>query len=226
MPNVNSSIPCPHKRRQKRNDISRKYGVGVYKLTHGRQIRCIKELISIAESDSGVAKILDCPCGAGRVGAHLSMYNLTNADNHQGVVTKAKRNVASAKRFDVCDIFNLPYKSDSFDLVLTVLMLQHFRCSQYADILREIQRVSRRWAIVTYSNKFNFMSLWKHVRNRSLCMLSDNKLEWFGSYYVKPKTTLSQTTFDSIAGQVGLHRIARRFVLPGISATTVVLLKK
>jgi ubiquinone/menaquinone biosynthesis C-methylase UbiE len=67
------------------------------------------------------------------------MPNLTNADNHQGVIEKAKKNVLTATRFDVCDIKKLPYKADSYDLVLTILLLQHFQRSEYAKVFGEIE---------------------------------------------------------------------------------------
>lgn len=189
------------------NEVARKYGVGVHRYTHERQIRCVKDLLEIAQAKADITDVLDCPCGSGRIAAELSGYSVTCADSSQGRIQRASANVPDAVSCDVADIFNLPYADGSFDLALTVLLLQHIDRSDLRQLFLEVGRVTRRWWIVTYSNKFQAFSMARGLQPN-------------------PKHTLSQREFDAIAFEAGFRRIARRFVVPGIAASVVVLLEK
>jgi len=51
---------------------------------------------------------------------------------------------------DVCgDVRRLPFADESFDLVLCAQVLEHISFSEFPDLLDEIRRVSRRYAVIT-----------------------------------------------------------------------------
>lgn len=71
--------------------VARQYGVGVHCFTHERQLRFIGKLLEIAEAESPVSTVFDCPCGSGRLVDLLKRYELTCADVSSGRLKRVKK---------------------------------------------------------------------------------------------------------------------------------------
>jgi SAM-dependent methyltransferase len=105
-------------------------------------------------SISGVKKILDMPCGSGRLtqffydrgytyfGADISMEMMNVLAREQ----KARDLIPPLVR---CDGEALPFKDDAFDCVVCVRFLNHSIPKSVRDnVLREMKRVSKKWLIL------------------------------------------------------------------------------
>jgi ubiquinone/menaquinone biosynthesis C-methylase UbiE len=85
-------------------------------------------------------KALDAACGTGRHSNLLANagFDITGVDSSSYMLKKARKKVPKAK-FVQGDITNLPFDSESFDLVICALALSHFP-SVY-KVVKELTRV-------------------------------------------------------------------------------------
>lgn len=105
-------------------------------------------------------RVLDIGSGAGdlcRELIHLCRERahpilLVSVDAHAAIQAYARREMGREypeARFVLSDARRLAFQERQFDLVLCTLALHHFTEEDAAAILREMRRVSRRWALVS-----------------------------------------------------------------------------
>ena len=110
-------------------------------------------VISIAKP-LGAKKVLDAGCGEG-----FSLNKLISnkiGDELEGIEYSKEAIALGEKLFPnanikLGDIYNLPYKTDSFDLVVCTEVLEHLEDPQKA--LLEIIRVSKKYLILSVPNE-------------------------------------------------------------------------
>ncbi len=118
------------------------------------QIEVIEEIKRIIPED--VKTVLDAGCGNGVVSNGLAgKYDITALD----ISETALRYVKASKKF-IGSIDKLPFESNSFDLVMVNDVLEHLDDETFGKALTEIERVSKKYIIVTSpfleNLKFNF----------------------------------------------------------------------
>lgn len=95
-------------------------------------------------------RILEIGCGEGHLTAFIHSVKpnaeIVGADLSERIVGFA-RAAYPGLRFDVANIYDMDYDAGSFDLVVASDVLQHLHDPQRA--LREMVRVTKRWALVT-----------------------------------------------------------------------------
>jgi len=98
----------------------------------------------------GVDLILDCGCGDGRVGnAIRGEYRVIGCDI--APLSLKRCGFPAVRSFTQ----ELPFDDDSFDLVISSEVLEHILPDDYERSCREIDRVVRRWIIVTVPYREN-----------------------------------------------------------------------
>ena len=110
-------------------------------------------------------RILDCPCGAGRLTPTLLLYadHVTCADISEAMVEEARSALApieQAERVDfvVAPASALPFEDDAFDTAVCHRLIHHMAERQErADVLAEMARVAGRRVILSFSDD----STWK-----------------------------------------------------------------
>jgi SAM-dependent methyltransferase len=132
-------------------------------------------------------------------------------DLSQIVAGRAQRNaVAEGARLRLtrADIRDVPFRSNSFDVVYTMGTIEHI--DEYADAVREIRRVLRPGgkAIVGVPNKWDIF----------LRPLLVNILEAFGKYPYAPEKSFSASELRGVVEDAGLRVLGRTGILtvPGI----------
>ncbi|MCK6370106.1 MAG: class I SAM-dependent methyltransferase [Gammaproteobacteria bacterium] len=185
-----------------------KWRIGANVLTHRRQRSCIQALLDEAERMAPPTRVLDCPSGAGRMVDLLLRWQVTCADITDGRLEDIRAYFPGHDiRTVACDLFDLPFADDEFDLVLCCSLVQHIDKGRLPAMFAELRRVTSRWLIATYPTRWSLANLYGIVRGRR-------------------KTTLSVAEFDRLIGGVGLQRVRTRYVLPGVAGGKVVLLEK
>lgn len=106
-----------------------------------------------------------------------------------------------------CDIFDLPFENNEFDLVLNCLLIQHIEKPRLRSMLKELRRVTSRWLIVTYSSNLSLANIYRVVRKQRT-------------------TTLTRKEFNDLASDTGFRIAERRRVLPIIASGKIALLEK
>ncbi len=124
------------------------------------EIRPFQDLI---RSVSGI-KILDVGCGTGR---YLKLFNpnndLNGLDLSEQMLVQARAKVPQAK-FTAGSAETLPFPDASFDMVMSVRMLQHM--PDQKKVIQEMARVCRpggRVVLISY-NTWSFLCLYKQLR--------------------------------------------------------------
>jgi hypothetical protein len=185
-----------------------KYRIGANIFTHGRQRERVTELLKIAESRGPMTKVLDCPSGTGRVSVRLFAWVLTCADITINRLEDVKENYPDQDiKTQHCDIFDLPFSDNEFDLTMCCLLIQHIDKEKLHPMLKELRRVSNKWLIVTYPPTFSLVNGYRLLRRPK-------------------KTTLTSREFRNLVTGAGFRIEATRTILPLIVSGKVVLLGK
>jgi ubiquinone/menaquinone biosynthesis C-methylase UbiE len=96
----------------------------------------------------GVKRILDCGCGDGRLGNLLKdEYTVEGCDISSESLKHCKFPTIR------CSVTKLPFQDRYFDLVISSEVLEHILPGDYEQACREIERVTRKWVIVTVPNR-------------------------------------------------------------------------
>ncbi|GMV90762.1 MAG: hypothetical protein AMXMBFR82_05400 [Candidatus Hydrogenedentota bacterium] len=126
----------------------------VERIRNGHEQRLVNDFLSMIPASDFSGFVLDMPCGFGRFLPSLrefaprvvegdwsgSMLEIVRS-RHPGMAPEMVRSSATT----------LPFASRSFSLVFSVRLCHHIQTfEQRLEYLREIQRVSERWIIVTY----------------------------------------------------------------------------
>ncbi len=126
------------------------------------------------------SRILDLPCGTGRAFPLLDRegHSFVGADISLPMMERARTKVASRDgrrggRIGLvqCDAERLPFKSGSFDGVVSLRFMLHLDGPVRGRVLAEMRRVSRRWLVIDFRHKYTTRYLTRLLR-RQLAMLT------------------------------------------------------
>lgn len=115
--------------------------------------------IFIAKVTEGLkhgSSILEVGCGSGTYLKTLGQkgYKCYGVDNSEPALAIARRN---CKNVQLADIFHLPFKNNSIDIIFNQGVMEHFSDQEFDNILKEFCRVSKRVCIIVPSN----LSIWR-----------------------------------------------------------------
>lgn len=134
--------------------FARRYDHTRYKQDKKRQLRDKKTKQAIFKAIrrlDGVQKVLDLPCGTGRLSRLLmdAGYEYTGCDVSQQMIDVAIEKVGEAEkdRFVQANAEQLPFEDNSFDCVVCVRFLGRIPPGPRLTILKELHRVSRKYLL-------------------------------------------------------------------------------
>lgn len=118
-------------------------------------------------------KVLDLPCGAGRLIPDLLALNLdvTEADVAPPMVDEAKRyaaekGIAERVRFEVADVLTTGFADDEFDAVICNRLFHHFNEPEIrVAALKELARISKDRLIISFFCTLSLDALTFHLQN-------------------------------------------------------------
>jgi ubiquinone/menaquinone biosynthesis C-methylase UbiE len=113
------------------------------------EIERVKETILLIPSD--VKSILDAGCGDG-----VFLNHLTNHYDKVIGMDISKEGLAHVKTETiVSDIDSIPFNDSTFDLITSLEVLEHLPYKTYNKALSELQRVSKKYIIISVPNNEN-----------------------------------------------------------------------
>ncbi len=142
-------------------------------------------------------RVLDVPCGAGRLSnelvPHARAKAIVEADFSLAMLRRCEANARGyAPRLVRLDALSLPFLSGSLDLVFSVRISHHMaRAEDRERWLRELCRVSRRWVVATFFDAHSFKNI---VRSA----LSSKR----------PKNAMAAPRVHEIAAEAGFSVVA------------------
>lgn len=128
-------------------------------------------------------KVLDLGCGNGRLFPLLKSKNIDyiGVDNSEELIKEAKKKFPNGK-FQIADIFKLPFPEKHFDKVYCIAVLHHIPSKEMrAQVLEEIKRVLRPggFLILTVWNLWQKKTTWKSlIKNNLLKLIGLSKMDF------------------------------------------------
>lgn len=115
------------------------------------------------------AIFLDIPCGTGRFSELLLSegFSVVGGDISNEMLEIAKEKLKSYNNisFIKADAEQLQFENNTFDGIVCMRFMGHIPPAIRINIERELQRVSKRYIIISYQNQFSLMGMVKAVTN-------------------------------------------------------------
>ena len=131
-----------------------------------REYALLEKLLS---SQPKCERLLDLPCGGGRLSPQIGKYTdlLLESDIGKGQVLYARKNstLEIPQFFMTSTAFKLPLKDNAVDAVVCVRLNHHMPTRQEREqLMNEILRVSKRFVIMTYFDYHSVKNTLRRVR--------------------------------------------------------------
>ncbi len=166
-------------------------GAAHYREKHGtsfvRRLASRRELSLVYRAlaqASASGRILDCPCGAGRLGPVLlrRAVRLVGADLSDPMLREAQTVLAAPARagrvgFVRAPAQSLPFARGAFDVAVCSRLLHHIADpAARAQVLRELARVAGRWVVLSFHDATAMKCRIRGKRPRSRVALTPAEL--------------------------------------------------
>jgi ubiquinone/menaquinone biosynthesis C-methylase UbiE len=114
-------------------------------------LSAIASYVTFTESN----RILDVGCGEGIFPHYVTHHDSVQARQITGLDIEPERlklasSINPEVQFNQGSIYNLPYQTDAYDLVMAIEVLEHLQYPQRA--ISELSRVSKKWVILSVPN--------------------------------------------------------------------------
>jgi ubiquinone/menaquinone biosynthesis C-methylase UbiE len=168
----------------------------------------------LARADSG-CKVLDVACGTGRYVRRLlnAGYQVVGTDISAEMLAVARARTPSQLgllSFEQSDAAHLPFATGEFDGVTCMRLYHRVPAETRLEMLREVKRVGKRWAILFFGMTNPWLSVRRALRSAG------------GGRPTDPHpVTMAELRRDLDA--TGLRMTARRWVLPALADGLLVL---
>lgn len=139
-----------------------------HRVSNRAERRAVDRLLAVA---AAAGRWLDVPSGAGRFRSVLEGRGLeyVAADASPAMLVFARSGEASDRRAPAVrvDARRLPFADGAFDGILCIRFLHHFAAApDRVEVLRELRRVTRRYAIVSFFDASSLQAARRVLRRR------------------------------------------------------------
>ncbi len=175
-----------------------------------------REKLALAGAIGGLpagASTCELACGTGRMTRLLLEHGLLTlaTDVSAAMIGQARATLAEVPGhlgFVRCDAAALPFKDDSFDVIVAYRFIAHLPSDVRHRVLSETARVSRTAAVFSAQSHWSLKYIYRRIRKAGTP--------------INPPCTFSAGQFGREASAFGLSLETTRRVLPGIAETYVV----
>lgn len=133
------------------------------------KMRAELRLVERAFSVIPRGRVLDAPCGGGRVTLMLAGkgYEMTAGDLSESMIEITRENIAAAGLkipVEQQDVEKLTFKDRSFDSVISFRLFHHFPNTDIRErVVRELCRVADKFVALSYFSPYSYTS-WQRAR--------------------------------------------------------------
>lgn len=178
------------------------------RLVHSVEKRIVTDYIRSLQKEND--RVLDIPCGYGRLTAFLveEPLDVFVGDISYPMLLRVKERFPDRVNFTRGDIMELPFADKSFDGLLSMRLFQHFHTpAERIAGFSEISRVVSRWAVVSvYTSSFlhKFMRMFREHHKITMASVAQIKEE---------------------IEQSDLRLLKFKKIMPGIHAQTILMVE-
>ena len=126
-------------------DIADRYHGSRYQTTYGRTFAALhhQALRSLLQGESWQGPVLEVACGTGHTTALLDEMGLNfyACDLTFAMMQQAQQRVGGKGRFAEADALSLPYRDNTFEMVISTRFLHLFPLEKQLKVLQELTRV-------------------------------------------------------------------------------------
>ena len=149
----------------------------VKKYQHRKPARHRAEMRLVTRAFASIPRwhrILDVPCGWGRITAALAQegYQITGADISTAMLAAAQETLDTAQLrcpIEYQDIERMTYPDRSFDTIICFRLFHHFPSTALRRrVVRELCRVADRFVLLSYLSPFSITSIRRQIRSKLL----------------------------------------------------------
>ncbi len=210
------------KRHYQDNSVARSYDKERFAGIVGRAFdaiekRALRKVVGDVLRDTPQPKVLDVPCGTGRITEFLLRMGLevTGSDISREMMDIAKvrcERFSGRITFEQMDLDAPDLPENAYDLVTCIRMLHHLDTNARKGVFRSLARLTRKYVLVNVSYSSPFYR-WRRRVKRA-----------FGQGVSRESSTWLQILEET--SQAGLCVKSWRFILPFASEDLVLLLTK
>ncbi len=183
------------------------------RITNRLEVARIKQALQIANVSG---EVLDLPCGTGRMTEMLldKGFRVTAGDISEEMMKHARERTSrfgDQVSFVSCDVENLEFAENRFDLILTMRLIHHIPPDLHGRVLSQLWKTTAAWVIISFSNKYSLQSARRNI---------------VALFTKAPRYSISVARFKKEAREAGfkIRKINRLF--PIVSESVIVLLEK
>jgi ubiquinone/menaquinone biosynthesis C-methylase UbiE len=141
----------PTEARWQRTEVAERYAGERFAGSHaGRDLRLVRRLIERFDGRNAQRAVLDLPAGTGRLHDGLSALSSTVVGVDVSAAMLERSAYRGLGRALLADARRLPFRDDSFDVVVSCRLLHHFDDEQATRALAEFLRVSNRLVVASF----------------------------------------------------------------------------
>ena len=197
-------------------DTAKKYEQRRFSTPLGRFVNCREKrmvLDMLKKLSLARGRILDLPCGTGRVSQLLGerSFRVVGADISPNMIRKAQGKIEDGVELVVCDAERLPFKDGAFNCVVSLRFMGHIPPEVRTKILKEMRKVTSNWIIVFYYNPNSLMGIFRKVRNR----LRGKREQWNPITPGKLKSELKAAGLNLVEMKPLLWKVAETYAVLG-----------
>jgi len=181
--------------------------------TNNKELECLNKALSKANI---TGPILNYSCGTGKITEVLFKkgYQVTVADISPEIlnfVDEHKINIGGEVKNQLNDINYFDFHPESFEMVVAIRLLNNIHPSLYPKILNQLFNVTKKWALISYSNKYTLQNFRRNII----------------SFYTKfPRYAISSMMLKKEISEAGFKIVKYMPILPFFSETDYLLLEK
>lgn len=181
-----------------------------------------KSLAAISRAGKSSLRILDIPCGTGRISQYLLEQgeSVTGADISNEMMQVAEQKVQSYDAFNgfyQMDASDLTFEDNSFDVIVAIRFMGHIPKDVRLKILKEFGRVSQ-YSIIEYNLKSKSVELRRSIDK---ALKSGNRLPNRWGWHIFEKEELYEEVKEA-----GLEVVKMWAKVPYLSGSYYVLLQR
>lgn len=193
------------------------------KISNALELRNIKRLMRIIELEGSLEKVIDIPCGTGRITKLLldMGYQVVGADSSKEFIQVAKRKLNNYIQknqivFQVSDARSTEFKDNQFDCITSIRFFHHLKQDEKKSILKELARISKKYIIINIAYTSSIYSIRNNIKNYQK-KLKGERLQ---------KVFSNEREIRDLFLEAGLTEVKRTYVFPFVSENLLFLLAK